>query len=144
MSTYLPAVISTIGSEAFNRQIDRMFEDAWRAIGTADRSWMPACNAWEDDNGFYVQMAVPGWEPKDITLEVDNQVLTVRGQREQEVASQRTFHMQEIPEGRFIRTFRLPTYVDQHRASAVHKNGLLTVTLPKREEAKLRRITIEG
>jgi HSP20 family protein len=52
--------------------------------------------------------------------------------------------MQEIPEGRFIRTFRLPTYVDQHRASAVHKNGLLTVTLPKREEAKLRRITIEG
>jgi len=79
MSTYLPAVFSTVRTDVFDRQIDRMFDEALRTFGTAEEAWVPACNAWEDSNGFYVQMALPGWEPKDVTLEVNDQVLSVKG-----------------------------------------------------------------
>jgi len=144
MSTYLPSVISAIRTDAFDRQVDRLFNEALRAFDAPDQMWAPACNAWEDDNGFYVQMALPGWEPKDIALEVNNQRLTVKGERSVEVADSQKYHLREIVDGGFTRHFRLPTFVDHDKASATHKHGLLTITFPKREEAKCRRILIEG
>lgn len=144
MSSYLPSVISAIRTDGFDRQIDRLFDEALRAFGTSDDTWAPACNAWEDDNGFYLQMALPGWEAKDISLEVNNQVLTVRGERSVEVTGSQKYHLREIADGRFTRLFRLPTFVDHDRVSATHKHGMLTISFPKREEAKSRRIMIEG
>ena len=81
---------------------------------------------------------------KDISLEIENQVLTVKGGRTEERAPGGTYHLREIAGGQFARLFRLPTFVDHEKASATHKNGILTVTFPKREEAKPRRIMIEG
>ncbi len=144
MSSYLPSVISTIRTDEFDRQIDQLFDEAVRAFGTSDNLWAPACNAWEDDNGFYIQMALPGWEPKDISLEVNNQVLTVKGERVVETAASQKYHLREIADGRFTRLFRLPSFVDQDKASAIHKHGMLTISFPKREEAKCRRIMIQG
>ena len=144
MSSYVPTVVSSISPDLFNRQIDRMFDEALRAFGTSGQAWAPACNAWEDGAGFYVEVALPGWETKDISLEIDNQVLTVKGERGAEHAPEGTYHLREIAGGRFARLFKLPTFVDQDKASATHKNGLLTVSFPKREEAKCRRIMIEG
>lgn len=144
MSIYLPSVISAIRTDAFDRQIDHMFDEALRAFGTPESSWAPECNAWEDDNGFYVEMALPGWEPKDIALEVNNQILSVKGERNDEAVDSRKYHVREIADGRFVRLFKLPTVVDHDKASATHKNGLLKVSFPKREEAKCRRILIEG
>jgi HSP20 family protein len=99
---------------------------------------------WEDDNGFYIQMALPGWEPKDITLEMNNQVLTIKGERNAQPSDARAYHLREIADGRFARLFKLPGFVDQDKASATHKHGLLTVTFPKKEEAKPRQILIQG
>ncbi len=144
MSTYLPTVISSIGSDTFDRQIDRVLDEALRAFGASEASWAPACNAWEDDDGFYVQMALPGWEPKDITLEVDKQVLTVKGERKDRTAVPEKVHLREIADGPFVRRFRLPSFVDHDKAAATQKHGLLTISFPKREEAKCRRIMIEG
>lgn len=143
MSTYLPAVFSTVRPDTFDHQIDRMFEDALRAFGT-EAVWVPACDVWEDSNGFYVQMALPGWEPKDVTLEVNNQMLSVKGERTEETSGPRKHLTREIADGRFARIFKLPTTVDHDKASANYKNGLLTISFPKREEAKPRRIVIEG
>jgi HSP20 family protein len=89
-------------------------------------------------------MALPGWEPKEIGLEVNNQVLTVKGERSTQGAASQKYHLREIHEGRFTRLFHLPTFVDHDKASATHKQGLLTITFPKREEAKRRQIYIEG
>jgi HSP20 family protein len=144
MSTYLPAVFSTVRPDTFDRQIDRMFEDALRAFGTSDAAWVPACNAWEDSNGFYVQMALPGWEPKDVALEVNNQMLSVKGERAEETNGSGKHLIREIADGRFVRIFKLPTTVDHDKASANYKNGLLTISFPKREDAKPRRIVIDG
>jgi HSP20 family protein len=144
MSAYLPAVFSTVLPDNFDRQIDRMFEEALRAFGTSESAWVPACNAWEDVNGFYVQMALPGWEPKDVALEVNNQMLSVKGERTEESTGSRKHLIREIADGRFVRIFKLPTTVDHDKASANYKNGLLTISFPKHEEAKPRRIVIEG
>ncbi len=144
MSTYLPAVLASIRRDAFDRQIDRMFDEALRTFGTPDQKWAPACNAWEDGNGFYVQVALSGWEPTNISLEIDNQVLTVKGEQKEERVPEGTYHLREIAGGPFMRLFTLPKFVDHDKASATHKNGMLTITFPKREEAKRRRILIEG
>ena len=144
MSTYLPAVFSTVRPDAFDRQIDQMFEEALTAFGTAGGAWVPACNAWEDSNGFYIQMALPGWDPKDVAVEVNDNMLCVKGQRTEETTSSRKHMMREIADGRFVRIFKLPTSVNQDKASASSKNGLLTISFPKRDEAKPRRIMIEG
>ena len=144
MSTYLPAVFSNVHPDTFDRQIDRMFEEALRAFGTSEPSWVPPCNAWEDADGFHLQMALPGWEPKDVALEVNNQMLSVKGERTEETSGSRKQLIREISNGRFVRIFKLPTTVDHDKASANYKNGLLTISFPKREEAKPRRIVIEG
>jgi HSP20 family protein len=93
-------------------------------------------------------VALPGWEPKDVTLEVNNQVLSVKGEKKgektEESSDSRKHLMREIADGRFVRIFKLPTIVDHDKASAIYKNGLLTISFPKREEAKCRRIVIEG
>lgn len=144
MSSYVPSVVSPVRAGSFDREIDRMFDEALHAFGVSGQVWAPACNAWEDSNGFYVELALPGWEPKDISLEIESQVLTVKGERTAEPASGGTYHLREIAGGQFARLFQLPTFVDHEKASATHKNGILTVTFPKREEAKPRRIMIEG
>lgn len=144
MSTYLPSVISTFRTDAFDHQIDRLFDEGGRAFGMSENKWAPACNAWEDGDGYYVQMALPGWEQKDISVEVSNQVLTVKGERNVETGELQKYHLREIADGRFTRLFKLPAFVDHDRASATHKNGMLTITVPKREEAKCRQIVIEG
>lgn len=144
MTNYLPSVVSAIRTDAFDRQVDRLFNEALQAFDAADQAWVPASNVWEDDNGFYVQMALPGWEPKDITLEVNNQILGVKGERNVELRNSEKIRLCEIPDGRFARLFRLPSFVEHDKASATHKHGLLTITFPKREEAKCRRIMIEG
>lgn len=143
MSSYVQSVVSPVRAGSFDREIDRMFDEALRAFGMPGQVWAPACNAWEDSNGFYVEIALPGWEPKDISLEIESQVLTVKGERTAERAPGGTYHLREIAGGQFARLFRLPTFVDHEKASATHKNGILTVTFPKREEAKPRRIMIE-
>lgn len=144
MTSYLPSVVSTIRTDAFDRQVDRLFNEALQAFDAANQTWTPASNAWEDDNGFYVQMALPGWEPKDIALEVNNQILTVKGERYVELKDSEKYHLREIADGRFTRLFRLPSFVEHDKATATHKHGLLMITFPKREEAKCRRIMIEG
>jgi HSP20 family protein len=144
MSTYLPAVFSTVRPDAFDRQIDQMFEEALSAFGTAEGAWVPACNAWEDSNAFYIQMALPGWESSDVALEVSDNMLCVKGQRTKETTSSRKHLMREIADGGFVRIFKLPASVNQDKASASSKNGLLTISFPKRDEAKPRRIMIEG
>ena len=128
--------------DALNRQIDRLFDEALGESGTSSDHWVPACNVREDENGFYVQVALPGWEPNQVNLEMKDKMLTVWGERAGEESGQ--YHVREIPEGSFSRVFALPASIDHEKARAVHANGLLQISFPKREQAKARRILIEA
>lgn len=129
----------------FDVQIDRFFNDALRTVAGASRAWTPASNVYEDEQGFHVEVAVPGMQANDIEIVAEDGVLTLKGERKNGAeASERTYLMRELGWGNFSRSFALPSNVDQSQASASYKDGILYVTLPKREEAKPRRITIEA
>ena len=121
-----------------NFDVDKFLSEALQSAPT----WVPACNAYEDEHGFWVQCAVPGMDRKDIELLLEDGVLTIRGEHREDDAG-RSYLNREISWGPFARSFRLPENVDAHKIAAHYKDGLLTVELPKREEAKPRRIAVE-
>ena len=124
-------------------QIDRLLDDAIQAVSEWSESWDPTCNIFEDPNGFTVQMALPGMESTQIDVQVENNVLRVKGERKSEMSEQIKWYTRSIPDGVFSCSFNLPAYVDHEKSSASYRHGVLTITFPKREEAIPRRIMIE-
>ncbi len=125
-------------------QIDKFFDDALRAVGQAPQAWVPAWNTFEDEQGFWVQAALPGMDRKDIEILVEDGTLLLKGERKDGASeSGRTYFSREIGGGTFSRSFRLPGNVDPNKVTATYKDGILTIALPKREDAKPRQIAIE-
>lgn len=79
MSMHMLKSSSSIGSDALDQQIDRLFDEALGECGTSGDHWVPACNVRQDETGLYVQVALPGWDPSQVTLEVNDKMLTVKG-----------------------------------------------------------------
>ena len=129
----------------FDLQIDRLFDEAFRTSGRKDTVWSPYCNAWEDGNRFSLEMALPGWDSKDVKITVEDGVLTVEGSHQGDtLESDRTYFVREMVWGNFTRSFTLPSQVNAEKAAASFKHGVLSIEFPKREEAKPRQITIEA
>jgi HSP20 family protein len=129
----------TLASYApFDVQLDRLFGEAVRGTTV----WAPACNVYEDADRYWVEAFIPGMDPKQIDVTVEGDLLTIRGDRKEEAEEQRTYLAHEMSSGPFARSFRLLEQVDQTKASASYKDGVLRLELPKREETKPRRITI--
>lgn len=126
----------------FDLQVDKFLNDTLRAVST--RAWAPACNVYEDEQGFCVQLAVPGMDAKGIEIVTEDGVLTARGERKPDASEGRTYLVREMGWSSFSRSFTIPSNVDPEKASASYKDGVLSIQLPKREEAKPRRITIES
>ena len=122
--------------------VDKFLHDALHVVNHP-AVWEPACNTYEDEQGFCVQVALPGLDRKDISIVFEDGVLTVKGEGKEDVSSTRTYFAQEIGSGGFSRSFRLPNTVDPSKVSATSKEGLLTIQIPKREAAKLKRIEIQ-
>jgi HSP20 family protein len=87
--------------------------------------------------------ALPGWDTNDVSIQVEKEVMTVTGAHQSANDAARKVYQWEIPTGQFVRQYRLPNFVQQEQASATYKNGVLTISFPKREEAKPRRIEIQ-
>jgi len=121
--------------------VDKFLDEALRgANGSA--SWSPACNAYEDERSYWVQAALPGLQREDIEIVVEDQVLTIKGERKEEAPKDRTYFVREFNRGSFVRSFKLPNTADQGKVAATYQDGVLMVEVPKREETKPRRITI--
>jgi HSP20 family protein len=102
-------------------------------------NWMPAVNIRERADDFVIDLAVPGMDKKDFSVEVDNGVLTVSGERKQESDDKNDKHSRrEFYYGSFRRTFSLPESADGEQVSASYKDGILTLTVMKREESRLK------
>ena len=121
--------------------VDKFLDEALRA-GTGSASWSPACNAYEDERSYWVQAALPGLDRKDIEIVVEDEVLTIKGERKEDASTDRTYFVREFNRGSFARSFKLPKTADQSKVSATYQDGILTVEVPKREETKPRRISI--
>ncbi len=105
----------------------------------------PALDISEDKGSLRVTAELPGMDKKDIAIEVKEGILTIRGEKKMEEESKdRNFHRIERRYGSFYRALALPETVDTARVEASFKNGVLTLSLPKREESKPKTITIKA
>lgn len=106
--------------------------------------WRPAVDIKEEENRFLIQADVPGVDPKDIEITMDNGVLTIRGERADETRKEGEGYTRvERVRGSFYRRFSLPDTADADHIEAQGKNGVLEVVIPKKEKAKPKRITIK-
>lgn len=114
-------------------------DDEWALGG----SWAPAVDIYEQGNDIVLKAELPGVDPKDVDIRLENNVLTLRGERrfENEVKKE-NYHRVERSYGTFSRSFTLPSVVNQTGIKADFKDGMLKVVLPKREEAKPKQIEI--
>jgi HSP20 family protein len=139
----------------FQREMNRLFDDFLSDFplamrpgerGLAMAGFNPRVDVSETDKEVKVSAELPGMDEKDITVEVGDAAITIRGEKKEEREEKgRNWHTREQSFGSFHRSFPLPASVDGARASAKFKNGALTITLPKREgeQAKRKAIKIE-
>jgi HSP20 family protein len=110
-----------------------------------NRPWAPAVDIYETENELVLKADLPDVDPKEIDVRVENQTLTLAGERKFETATeQKGYHRIERSYGNFVRSFAVPNAFDTDKINAAYKNGVLTVTLPKKETAKPRQIKIEA
>jgi len=113
--------------------------------GLFDRTISPAVDVVEHPDHFQVECDLPGLDMKDIDLSIGAGVLTIKGEKkEEEVSDKAKVYRKETWEGSFQRTVALPVTVDVDRVEATYRDGVLVVKLPKREEAKTRKIELKS
>ena len=124
----------------FNETFSRAFGDGGELTQTG---WLPAVDVYETDQNVVLKAEMPGVDPKNVEIRVEDGTLYLKGERkfEKEVKEE-NYHRVERSYGSFTRSFALPSSVDAEKATAEYKDGVLTLTLPKKEEAKPKTIKI--
>lgn len=135
---------------SLQRQMNRLFDDfIGRPLLTpfeeslSDWEFGPPVDIYEDDQKLTFKVEVPGIDEKDIKIEIENNMLTVRGERNVEKEmKEENFRRMERRYGAFRRSFALPNAVEAEKIEANYANGLLTIEMPKRAEAKPKQIKV--
>jgi HSP20 family protein len=108
------------------------------------KAWTPACDIFETDKELVLKFELPEVKKEDVKVTMENNVLMLRGERKfEEETDRENYHRVERHYGEFMRTFNVPMFVDATKINAEFKHGVLTVTLPKREEAKTKQIDVK-
>jgi len=128
-------------------RINRVFRDSYgRSEGDESlttSSFAPAVDVYEDEHTVTLKIEVPGIDEKDIDVRLENNTLTVHGERKiEKEEKEENYRRVERQYGSFTRTFTLPTTVDAEKVSASYDKGVLKVTLPKKAEAKPKQIKV--
>ena len=130
------------------RDFDRLFRGAFSAqpgeTELSTRSWAPPVDIYETEEAIVLKAELPGVDPKDVEVRVEDNTLFLKVERkfEKEVKEQ-NYHRVERSYGSFARSFSLPNSISTDQVKAEFKDGLLTLTMPKREEAKPKTIKID-
>jgi HSP20 family protein len=132
--------VSTLHDQ-FNRLLNESFRN--NSEEAAFAAWAPAVDIYETPDALVVKADLPDLNEKDIDIQVENNLLTIRGERKFEKSvSEENYLRVERTYGAFSRSFSLPNTVNPEAIGAEYKNGVLTVTLPKREESKPRQVKV--
>jgi HSP20 family protein len=128
---------------SFSNLIDRFFNESVSRSGGSAYSFVPRVDVVEEEKEFQIHVAVPGVAKEDFKIDVNENVLTVSGERKfaKEKKEKSNFHVFETQFGAFSRSFSLPENVDAAKISAKYVNGILEITVPK-DEKKILKTTI--
>ena len=126
--------------------MDRLFDDAFtRPLSIRDGWSAPAIDMYQTDDEIVVKASLPGFKADDVQINITGDVLTLRGEmKHEDEKKEKAWHIREQRWDSFERSVALPTNVVADRASADFENGVLTITLPKAEEAKPRTISVKA
>jgi HSP20 family protein len=131
-------------------RMNRVFDEAYRSRRDASEddwalggNWAPAVDIYEQGDNIILKAELPGIDPKDVDIRVENNVLSLRGERKFDSGVKReSCHRVERAYGAFSRSFTLPSIVDTAGIKAQYRDGILQVTLPHKEEARPKQISV--
>ncbi len=133
---------------SLRHQMNHLFDDVFRPIVRDNRqslmwNWHPTVDIYDNDENFVITAELPGIDKKDITIDVKDGVLTLKGIRssDNEVKEEK-YYRRERTFGKFERTFRLPLDIDPEEISANYKDGVLKIDIPKPEEQRPKQISV--
>ena len=133
------------GVTTLQNRTNRLFNDAFERTGEESNlsAWAPAVDIYETEHELVVKADLPDVDPKDLDIRVENNILTIRGERkfEKEVNEENYLRV-ERSYGSFARSFTLANTVNPDAIKAEYRNGVLTLTIPKREEARPKQIKV--
>lgn len=113
-------------------------------LGPSGQGVFPAVNVFGDSDGVVVRVEVPGVKPETLGIELEGRTLKLSGERTREQAGKGSYHRRERRFGGFSRSFQLPEDLDGTQAFAAYRNGVLTIRVPRRAEARPRQIQIKA
>jgi HSP20 family protein len=132
--------LAAVEIDRLNRMFDQLFAGEPIASG-----WTPAVDIYENaSQDVVIKAELPGFPKEAIKVTFEHNTLTIEGERAVDTDAQDRFHRKERHHGAFRRSFALPATVDSSRAQAGYQDGVLTITLPRREESKPRQIQVNG
>jgi len=122
---------------------DRFFRPVW--LGNGDRELMPALDVYTTAEDVVARLALPGVKPEDVEITIADDLVTISGSfKEEKETEEKGYLHKELSRGAFHRSFSLPAAVRSDDAKAVFKDGLLTLTMPRTEEARARHVKVEA
>lgn len=131
----------------WQRDMANLFESSLEPLPeriSREATWAPSMDVTEDKEGIMVKVDLPGVKQENIYIEVTGKTLTIKGERKhEEEKKEKNYHRVERFYGSYSRTVTLPDYADMDKIKAEYKNGVLELSIPKREEAKPKQIKIE-
>jgi HSP20 family protein len=135
----------------FPNRMERFFEEPLALLrpmmGAGEwplRAWMPPCDIFETDKELVMKFELPEVKKEDVEVKLEQNVLTLRGERKfEEKTDRENYHRVERHYGEFMRSFNVPLYVNAAKINAEFKDGVLTITLPKNEEARPKQINVK-
>jgi HSP20 family protein len=128
-----------------NRLFDRNYLGQDNESNLTASDWVPAVDIKEEANRFLIQADVPGVDPKDIEITMEDGILTLKGERKSETREERDgFRRVERVSGQFFRRFTLPDTANAEDVSAKGVNGVLEISIPKQAKAQPRKITVKA
>ena len=125
-------------------RMERLFGEPQSPEEWPLKAWTPPCDIFETDKQLVMKFELPEVKKEDVEVKLEQNVLTLCGERKfEEKTDRENYHRIERHYGEFIRSFNVPMYVDAARITAEFKDGVLTVTLPKNEEARPKQINVK-
>jgi HSP20 family protein len=133
---------------SLQREVDNLFEEFTRGLGTNGRMTMlmPSLDVSETDKEIEVRVDLPGLERKDVDISIENDVLTIRGEKHFEASEDhknKNYHVRERSYGAFYRVLQLPPGIDPSKVQATMSKGVLTITIPKPAQSVAKKIEVK-
>lgn len=132
--------------ERIRKEMDNIWDtffDRTPGRGYGVSEWLPSLDVSETKNNYIVNAEIPGIDPKEVEISLNDNILTIKGEKKQEKEEENeNYHVIERSYGSFTRSLRLPGQIQGDKVKATYKNGILKITLPKTEEAKKKEIKV--